>query len=1399
MSYITLYNRAKQNERGGDGKKNALPKRKSGSHTAKSGQTKFLFELALLFCKYIIARQKIKVKEKTTMEKFYLGMDIGTNSVGMACTDENYKLLRAKGKDCWSVRLFDESKTALERRTYRTSRRRLQRRKYRLALLQELFAPFIDDKNFFIRLNNSQFLPEDKDGALFGDKNNLFNDPALDDKTFHGQFPTIYHLRKALIDGGDYDLRLYYLALHHIIKYRGHFLFEGSMNDIRNINRLFTALNDTLKNVYGDDEAPEFAATSAEKAKEILLDPKKNIRDKEQELEKLFGAESKLEKEIIKGMCGAKISPSVLFGESFKEEKSFSFKELTDESFDAMRQTYGDNFALPEALRAIYSFVTFEKLLVGKPDISSAMIAVYEKHKSDLKLLKDFLRAESGEIYGKVFKNTNEKANYVNYVGYTKKGGDKKKVKTCGYEEFRQYLKKTIAAIDAKDKETQNLILSELENGSFLPKILHSDNGLFPHQVNEDELVKIADNMAKNHPETTDMAKKLRKLFLFRVPYFVGPLAGENSWAVRKTDEKVTPWNFDDVIDKAASNEEFMRRMTNHCSILHAEDVLPKCSMIYQKYNVLNQLNKLKINDCPLPSVELKQKIFNELFLKYNKVSDKKIIDLLVRSGEVSPEEARTITLTGKDGELNASMSSYITFKNILGDFADKPENAEILEKIILWHTLNTDKKIVEDLILKHFGKISEIKNNVKALKGLVFKDFGRLSEKLLTGLKAADKETGELLSIIDILYETNQNLNEILANERYNFAELIKAENGEESDEIGYKDIEELYVSPAVRRGIWQSLIMADEYINAVGKVPDRIFIEFTRTDETKGEAGKKLSRKKQLSDKFKSIKDAEFQDIIAELNSDEITDMKLRQERLYLYFRQLGKCMYSGKNIDLSSLNTDNYDVDHILPRSYTKDDSLDNKALVLRDCNAKKADHYPVPSELRQVKLWKLLHEKELISKKTFDRLMRTEPLGEGDYEDFINRQKVITDQTAKAVAELLQRKYPTSQIVYSKAKNVVDFKNKFSLYKCRETNNLHHARDAYLNIVVGNVYHTCFSTPMAMFYKKDDGWRENNLKTMFTRNVKGAWDENSLQLVQSTFKKHTMAVSQYAFCYNGMFYDQTVYPKGDPGITAPRKGNSALADVEKYGGYKSQKTSYFAIVQSKGKKGQTIKTIEAVPVLTAYRQRTNPDALLDYFKTYLTEPTILIPKLKVRQLVSYNGTPVYIAGVTGDRIIVHNATELFTDNKTDEYVNQLSKLVEMAKNGTISEENGEYIIKTNRNKDVKLTINRQSNIELYDTLKNKLSKPSYQGLSPFSTFRKNLESGEEKFANLSVTDQCTVLLQILKFFKCNAETADIVLIGGSGRSGCILFNKDVSKADFKIICKSPAGLTERIKKV
>ena len=1332
------------------------------------------------------------------MEKFYLGTDIGTNSVGVACTDENYKLLRAKGKDCWTVRLFEESKTAADRRTFRTGRRRLARRKQRILWLQELFAPYIEDKTFFIRLNNSQFLSEDKDELLSGDKNNLFFG-EYDDRKYHEEFPTIYHLREALIAGGKYDLRLYYLAVHHIIKYRGHFLFEGSVEDIRDFSRLLIGLNLAISDVYGDD-VPLFYETVSEEAKKILLDGSHGIKDKQLSLEKLFGVGDKLGKEIIKGITGGKISPSALFGEEYKEIKSFSFKDVTDEVFESMRADYGEKFALLAAMRSIYGFVTFEKLLEGHRDISAAMIAVYEKHKSDLRKLKDFIRSEANESYAKIFRSVEEKHNYVNYIGYTIKDGEKKKVKNCTYEEFSQYLKSFLSNLSGvKDEKSRDEILAEIENGTFLPKILHSDNGLFPRQINEVELNKIVENMVRNYPETASFADKILPLFLFRVPYYVGPLTGEKSWAVR-TDEKITPWNFERVVNLAASNEEFMRRMTNKCTYLRGEDVLPKASVLYQKFDTLNQLNKLRVNDRLLP-VELKKKIYEELFLVYPKVSDKKIRDLLVRENYLSQEEAKEAVLSGKDGDFKATMSSYIRLKKILGDFVDKDiaSGGGVCENIILWHTLNTDKKIVEGLITKNYGEIPEIKPFIAQLKGLTFNDFGKLSAKFLNGITAVDKSTGELVTVLDVLYETNENLNEILNDEKYNFAEIIDSENGNSVDKIDYESVEELYVSPAVRRGVWQTLNIIDEYVSAIGKTPDKIFVEVTREDGKKGDEGRTQSRKRGLMEKYRNVGEA-YADVIAELGDEKYSDMRLRQERLFLYFRQLGRCMYTGERIDLENLNTNTYDVDHILPRTFIKDDSLDNKVLVLRSKNAKKSDTYPLPEGFtNQQPFWRMLLEKDLISRTTYDRLTRTEPLGADDYNDFINRQKTITDQTVKAVIGLLKQKYPETKIVFSKAKNVGDFKNMFNLHKCRVTNDLHHARDAYLNVVVGNVYDVVFSSPMAMFRKDGDVWRAYNLKKMFTRDVIGAWNDDVRKTVLSTFSKTSMSVTRYVTCNKGGFYDQTVYKKGDPGITAPRKGSGPLADTSKYGGYKSQTTAYFAIVSSLGKKDKRIKTIEAIPVLTSYRLKSDPEAVIKYLSSYLKNPEIIVPKLKIKQLVSYNGSLCYLAGITGAQIIAHNANQLFTDNKTDEYVCALQKLLEMDAKNMITEDEEEYVIKTNRDGERKLVITREENIRLYASLKQKLYGRIYSGISAFKTFRTNLEKGEETFAELTLVEQSKVILEILKFLKCNAETADLKLIGGSGSSGKICPNKDITDVDFKIIDISPAGLTEKVRTV
>ena len=64
------------------------------------------------------------MKNKT----YYVGLDIGTDSVGYAVTDESYNLCKYKGKPMWGVTLFDEASLANKRRGARSARRRLDRR-----------------------------------------------------------------------------------------------------------------------------------------------------------------------------------------------------------------------------------------------------------------------------------------------------------------------------------------------------------------------------------------------------------------------------------------------------------------------------------------------------------------------------------------------------------------------------------------------------------------------------------------------------------------------------------------------------------------------------------------------------------------------------------------------------------------------------------------------------------------------------------------------------------------------------------------------------------------------------------------------------------------------------------------------------------------------------------------------------------------------------------------------------------------------------------------------------------------------------------------------------------------------------------------------------------------------
>lgn len=82
------------------------------------------------------------------------GLDIGVGSVGWCVTDENNNVLKRNSKNMWGSRIFPEASTQAQRREFRSSKRRLTRRKERINILQSLMCEDIE-KEYpnFIRVN----------------------------------------------------------------------------------------------------------------------------------------------------------------------------------------------------------------------------------------------------------------------------------------------------------------------------------------------------------------------------------------------------------------------------------------------------------------------------------------------------------------------------------------------------------------------------------------------------------------------------------------------------------------------------------------------------------------------------------------------------------------------------------------------------------------------------------------------------------------------------------------------------------------------------------------------------------------------------------------------------------------------------------------------------------------------------------------------------------------------------------------------------------------------------------------------------------------------------------------------------------------------------------------------
>lgn len=591
--------------------------------------------------------------------KYYLGLDMGTNSVGWAVTDPNYNLIKAKGKDLWGIREFNEASTAVERRTHRISRRRRQREQVRIGLLKDYFHDAICevDSDFFQRLENSKYHLEDKDTEVRY-KNNIFNDDKFIDKDYFDQYPTIYHLRKELIENSDkHDVRLVFLALLNMFKHRGHFLNAGlGENSGKNdINTAYLELTNLLSELtqYNLNETID-----CKKIEDILSRRDMSRTKKAENLMEILGVDFKNKpyKELVKGLCGLKFNACVIFPEIQSDEvqkldiclSEASFDEKSDEIANILGEDY---FEIIMSMKEIYDIGSLAGIMKGYNYLSQARVASYEKHKEDLKLLKYVIKKYCCKDDYDSFFNSDADGSYASYVGsYNSKTKQRRVGSKRSSEELYKAIKKLLKNIPAEDADVQSIFMS-IENETFLPKQLTASNGVIPNQVHAVEMKKILSNAENYLPfleEKDDtglsVSEKILKLFTFQIPYYVGPTTeksnkdGGNGWVVRKEEGQVLPWNIDKKIDMKATSEAFISRMVRRCTYISGEPVLPKASLEYQSFCVLNEINNIKIDGERIP-VDLKQDIYKDLFQKGKRVTKKQLCKYLHTRGIIETEE----------------------------------------------------------------------------------------------------------------------------------------------------------------------------------------------------------------------------------------------------------------------------------------------------------------------------------------------------------------------------------------------------------------------------------------------------------------------------------------------------------------------------------------------------------------------------------------------------------------------------------------------------------------------------------------------------------------------------------------------------------------------------------------
>lgn len=468
------------------------------------------------------------------------------------------------------------------------------------------------------------------------------------------------------------------------------------------------------------------------------------------------------------------------------------------------------------------------------------------------------------------------------------------------------------------------------------------------------------------------------------------------------------------------NEEEWIEGLFGRCTYFPDEIRMCKHSYTAELFNLLNDLNNLKIKREENTSLTKKEKEkLIELFKTQNPTLKRIAENIGVKENDIVGYR-----IDKKEKPLFSALTSYKEINSIFE--IENPNLIDEICKILTIYQTNTKiKEKIEELL-----KVSINDEQIEKLNKLVG----------YTGSHSLSKKA--MLCILDELLETNKNQMELFTEKG-----LISYK----MDFTGKKEIPKNYVeewilSPVVKRALSQTI----NVINSVHKrygIPSEIVIEMARE--------KNSDDKKKILNELQK-KNEKINKMITEYLSERSYSKKAGFfEKMKLWQEQGGSCVYSGKSIAIEELlnRPEIFEIDHIIPRSISFDDSQNNKVLVMRDENQNKKNMSPFEylSAIGRYEEFKARVKASGLNRKKQENLLFEGELNKYSRK-FIARNLVDTRYVTREILNLLKKYYRDNEHSV-KVKSVTgaitnQIRKIWKFHKSRELSHAHHAQDALI---------------------------------------------------------------------------------------------------------------------------------------------------------------------------------------------------------------------------------------------------------------------------------------------------------------------------------------------------------------